>query len=102
MNAGTVHLEALCLFVIFIKLEGFCAKCTVLAGNRHASRFRREARREQQSGVGFNQPDACIFILSIMLSSDTLIIILLLDSFMYKIPTHVINDTRMFTIWSYI
>ena len=57
MNTGTVHLEALCLFVIFIKLEGFCAKCTVLAGNRHASRFRREARREQQSGVGFNQPD---------------------------------------------
>jgi len=34
MNAGTVHLEALCLLVIFIKLEGFCAKCTVLAGNR--------------------------------------------------------------------
>ena len=57
MNTGTVHLEALCLFVIFIKLERFCAKCTMLAGNRRASRFRREARREQQSGVGFNQPD---------------------------------------------
>ena len=60
MNADTVHLEALCLFVIFIKLEGFCAKCTVLAENRHASRFRREARREQQSGVSFKQPDSTL------------------------------------------
>ena len=57
MNAGTVHLEALCLFVIFIKLEGFCAKCTVLAGNRHASRFYRETWGEERRGGGFYHCD---------------------------------------------
>ena len=57
MNAGTVHLEALCLFVILIKLEGFCAKCTVLAGNRHESRFSHETRGEERRGVGFNHCD---------------------------------------------
>ena len=58
MNTGTVHLEALCLFVIFIKLEGFCAKCTVLAGNRTRPVFGVKRGGSSKAGLVVNSQNA--------------------------------------------
>ena len=44
----------------FYKIGGVLCKMYSARGKSHASRFRREARREQQSRVGFNQPDECV------------------------------------------
>ena len=57
MNTGTVHLEALCLFVIFIKLEGFVqnVQCSREIDTRPVFGVKRGG--SSKAGIVFNQLD---------------------------------------------